>query len=168
MDRVIAEFSGDSKSVCPSGHAGKMLWPRARLSGYLVAMHFYYRTFARVALLPYIGGTVIHVVRLICDVPITDIPFAVDWFVVIIGGYAGLGLIVFRRKIPFNNSWDKTAYGLLVFHLNGSVILHSYILIVGNHDVLQIFPRWYSLLAVAYFVALGCYCLSLNRRLYFQ
>ena len=118
--------------------------------------------------LAYIGGTVIHILRLIYDVPITDIPFAVDWFIVLVGGYAGLGLIVFVRKIQFNNSWDKTAYGLLVFHLDGSVILHSYILIVGNHDVLRVFPRWYSVFAVAYFVALGCYCLSLNRRLYLK
>lgn len=29
MDPVIAEFPGDSKRLCPFGHAGKMLWPRA-------------------------------------------------------------------------------------------------------------------------------------------
>ena len=29
MNPVIAEFPGDSKRLCPSGHADKMLWPRA-------------------------------------------------------------------------------------------------------------------------------------------
>lgn len=53
--------------------------------------------------LAYIGGTVIHILRLIYDVPITDIPFAVDWFIVLVGGYAGLGLIVFVRKIQFRS-----------------------------------------------------------------
>ncbi len=40
---------------------------------------FYYRTFARVCLLPYIGGTIIHSLRLIYDFRITEIPVEVDW-----------------------------------------------------------------------------------------
>ena len=117
-------------------------------------------------LLPYIGGTIIHILRLIYDFPITEIPVAVDWVVVTVGGYAGLGLIVFANKIPFNNIWDKIAYGLLIFHLDGSVILHAYILYVGNHNALGIFPYWYSFVAVGYFLALGLYVLNLNERLY--
>ena len=127
---------------------------------------FYFRTFARVCLLPYIGGTIIHILRLIFHLPITELPFEVDWVVVIVGGYAGLGLIVFADRIPFKSRWDKIAYGLLVFHLDGSVVVHAYILSSGNNQVLAILPYGYSLFAVGYFLALGLYVINLNRRLY--
>ena len=90
----------------------------------------------------------------------------VDWFIVVIGGYGGLGLIIFANKILFKNVWDKIAYGLLIFHLDGSVILHAYILFVGNHHILNIFPFWYSFIAIAYFLALGLYVIFLNKKLY--
>jgi len=127
---------------------------------------FYYKTFARVCLLPYIGGTIIHILRIIYDFPIEEIPLEIDWFISVIEGYGGLGLIIFANKIPFKNFWDKIAYGLLIFHLDGSVILHVYILFVGNHDILNIFPYWYSLIAIGYFLALGLYVINLNKRLY--
>lgn len=127
---------------------------------------FYYKTFARVCLLPYIGGTIIHILRIIYDFPIEEIPLEIDWFIVVIGGYGGLGLIIFANKILFKNVWDKIAYGLLIFHLDGSVILHAYILFVGNHDILNIFPYWYSFIAIGYFLALGLYVINLNKKLY--
>ena len=127
---------------------------------------FYYKTFARVCLLPYIGGTIIHILRIIYDFPIEKIPLEIDWFIVVIGGYGGLGLIIFGNKILFKNIWDKIAYGLLIFHLDGSVILHAYILFVGNHDILNIFPYWYSFIAIGYFLALGLYVINLNKKLY--
>ena len=126
----------------------------------------YYKTFARVALLPYVGGTIIHILRLIYDFPIEQMPNAVHWVVVVIGGYAGVGLIVFANRVPFENLWDKVGYGLLIFHLDGSVVFHAYILIAGSNDVLRIFPYWYSFLAVAYFIGLGLYVHRLNNRLY--
>jgi len=127
---------------------------------------FYFKTFARVALLPYIGGTVIHILRLIYNLPVNKIPFEADWLVVIVGGYAGLGLIIYANRIPFQNLFDKIIYGLLIFHLNSSVIVHAYILWVGNHEVLSVFSYGYSYFAVAYFVGFGYYVLSLNKRLY--
>lgn len=127
---------------------------------------FYYKTFARLALLPYIGGTVIHIVRLIYNFPLDEMPWEADWLVVLIGGYAGLGLIIYANRIPFKNLFDKIIYGLLIFHLDGSVILHTYILWVGSHDVLTVFPYWYSFIAVGYFLGLGYYVLLLNWRLY--
>ena len=126
----------------------------------------YFRSFARVCLLPYIGGTIIHILRLVYHLPITEIPVEVDWVVVTVGGYAGLGLIIFANRIPFKNIWDKIAYGLLILHLDGSVIIHTYILYAGNHSVLGVFPYWYSYVAVGYFLALGLYVLNLNKRLY--
>lgn len=127
---------------------------------------FYYKTFARVCLLPYIGGTIIHIFRLIYNFPIEEMSWEVDWVVVVVGGYGGLGLIIYANKIPFKNIWDKIAYGLLIFHLDGSVIVHAYILFMGSHSVLNIFPYWYSFIAVGYFLALGLYVLNLNKRLY--
>ena len=127
---------------------------------------FYFKTFARVALLPYVGGSVIHIVRLIYNFPIDKIPFEVDWFVVTIGGYAGIGLIVYANRIPFCSLFDKIIYGLLIFHLNGSVILHAYILWAGSHEVLNVFSYEYSFFAVAYFMGLGYYVTLLKKRLY--
>ncbi len=127
---------------------------------------FYFKTFARLALVPYIGGTVIHILRLIYNFSIDEMPFEVDWLIVIIGGYAGLGLIVYAVRIPFHGLLDKIIYGLLIFHLDGSVILHAYILWAGSHEVLNVFSYGYSFFAVAYFVGLGYYVLRLNKRLY--
>ncbi len=127
---------------------------------------FYFKTFARLALVPYIGGTVIHILRLIYNFSIDEMPFEADWLVVIIGGYAGLGLIVYANRIPFHGLLDRIIYGLLIFHLDGSVILHAYILWVGSHEVLNVFSYGYSFFAVAYFVGLGYYVLRLNKRLY--
>ena len=127
---------------------------------------FYFKTFARLALVPYIGGTVIHILRLIYNFSIDEMPFEADWLVVTIGGYGGLGLIVYANRIPFHGLLDKIIYGLLIFHLDGSVILHAYILWVGSHEVLNVFSYEYSFFAVAYFVGLGYYVLRLNKRLY--
>ena len=127
---------------------------------------FYFKTFARVALLPYIGGTVIHILRLIYNFPIDEIPFEADWLVVIIGGYAGIGLVIYANRIPFQNLFDKMIYGLLIFHLDGSVVLHAYILWAGSHEVLNVFSYRYSFFAVAYFMAFGYYVLRLKTRLY--
>jgi len=127
---------------------------------------FYYKTFARLAILPYVGGTVIHIFRLIYNLSYEDIPFEADWLVVVVGGYAGLGLIIYANRIPFKNIWDKILYGLLIFHLDGSVILHAYILLTGSHEILSIFPYWYSFIAVGYFLGLGYYVFALNKRLY--
>jgi len=126
---------------------------------------FYYKTFTRVCLLPYIGGTIFHILRLIYHFPIEQIPSEVDWAIVILGGYGGIGLVVFRNRILFKNMWDKIAYGLLIFHLNGSVLLHAHLLVVGNHDALHIFPYWYSFIAIGYFLAFGMYVIRLIQRL---
>jgi hypothetical protein len=117
-------------------------------------------------MVPYIAGTILHIVRLVYDFEMAEIPLEVDWCVVIMGGYGGLGLVIFRNKVPFTNGWDKIAYGLLIFHLDGSVIIHASILLTGSHDILNIFPYWYSYIAVGYFSALGLYVYNLNKRLY--
>ena len=128
--------------------------------------NIYYKTFAKVAVPLYLGGTIIHISRLIFDFPITKMPVQVDWVVVLLGGYAGMGFLVFVNTISFKSNWDRFAYGLLLFHLLGSVALHMYILISNDRAIIGIFPYWYSYIAVAYFAALGFYVLRLNKRFY--
>jgi hypothetical protein len=50
---------------------------------------FYCRTYARVALLPYLGGTIVHLVRLVRGDAVIRFPDEVDYVVVFLGGYAG-------------------------------------------------------------------------------
>jgi len=66
----------------------------------------YYKTFVRVALPLYVGGTIIHICRLIFDFPITKMPAEVDWTVVLLGGYAGVGFLVFVKSISFESNWE--------------------------------------------------------------
>ncbi len=54
---------------------------------------FYYKTFARLALLPYIGGTVIHIVRLIYNFPTRRI-FPYWYSFIAVGYFLGLGYYV--------------------------------------------------------------------------
>ncbi len=108
----------------------------------------------------------LHIFRLIFDPKIEEFPMEIDWFIVLVGGYGGVGLLVFAKRIPFKNSWDKLACGLLVFHLLGSVIVHCYTIVAGNREILNLFPYEYSYFAVAYFLALGLYALRLNKKLY--
>ena len=126
---------------------------------------FYFKTFLKVALIPYVGGAVLHVLRLIYDFPLSYIPYEVDYLVTFLAGYSGVGLIVFAKRIPFINMLDKILYGFVVFHLTGSAILHGYTIIVQNHDFFKIFSYNYSYFAVLYFVIFGVYCFLLRRRL---
>lgn len=126
---------------------------------------FFRSTFARVALAPYIGGTVFHVLRLVLGFPIEEMPCELDWVVLVLGGYACAGFIRFAREVRFAGPGDKLLYGLVILHLGGSVVMHAYSLIARNHDWARVFPRWYSGLAIVYFVILGLYCLRLSRRL---
>lgn len=129
-------------------------------------MHaFFYRTFARVALLPYLGGTILHLVRIGGGQAEMHIPFEVDYFIVFIGGYAGTGFVVFIRRIPFKSIVDRVLYGLVAFHLLGSVILHARAILMDNHDFFRIFSLEYSYFAVVYFVVFGSYCFLLQRRI---
>ena len=122
-------------------------------------------TFARVALVPYLGGTVFHVLRLVLDFPTDAMPYELDWVVLVLGGYACAGFIRYAREVRFSGPWDKLLYALVILHLGGSVVLHAYSLVARDHDWATVFPRGYSYFAIAYFVVLGLYCWRLGRRL---
>ncbi len=126
---------------------------------------FHFRTFARLAVVPYAGGTVAHTLRLIYKFPLTEAPFWIHWIIVIIGGYVCTGFIFYIKRIPLKGTIDKLFYGLVIFHLGGSVIMHAYSLLMQNNDWMAVFPLNYSYFALIYFIALGLYCKSLNHRI---
>ena len=126
---------------------------------------FYFRTFAKVALLRYIGGTVVHTLRLIYKFPIVEMPFWIHWAIVLLGGYASLGFVFHVSKIKFHGIIDKVLYGLVIFHLGGSVIMHAYSLVVQNNNWMCVFSLEYSYFALLYFVGLGLYCKYLSKQI---
>ena len=125
----------------------------------------FFSTFAKAAVLPYVGGTIFHVLRLTLGFPIEEMPDELDWVVIVVGGYACAGFLRFAREVRFKGPGDKLLYLLVIVHLGVSVVLHAYSLIVGHHEWATVFPRGYSYFAVFYFVVLGAYCVALSRRL---
>lgn len=92
----------------------------------------------------------------------TDIPYLVDWIVAIGAGYGGVGFLVYFRELVAS-LWRRVATGIMILHLLASVALHVYILAVGSHSVLSVFPLAYS--AVAFFAFLGFAWLALSSQL---
>ena len=68
-------------------------------------------------MLPYIGGTVVHIFRLIYNFSLEQMPFEADWLVVVVGGYAGLGLIIYANRILSRWFQCFTYRALVVFKL---------------------------------------------------
>ena len=126
---------------------------------------FYFKTFSKIAILPYIGGTILHILRLIYYFPIEEMPYEVDVVVVLFGSYACFGFMFFIRQIKFSNTLEKILHALVIIHLGGSAVMHGYSLIVQNHNWARVFPLWYSYTAVFYFTVLGLYCVRLNHKL---
>lgn len=106
-----------------------------------------------------------HVLRLIYEFPIVEAPFIIHWVVVLFGGYATAGFVWYIRQIDFQGFMDKLLYGLVIFHLGGSVVLHAYSLITRSNDWMGFFSMGYSYFAILYFVGLGGYCWSLGKRI---
>lgn len=125
---------------------------------------FFFRTFAKLAIVPYVGGTVANILRLIYKFSLTESPFWIHWAIVVICGYVVTGFIWFVRKIEFQGTWDKFLYGTVILHLGVSVLTHLYSIITRSNSWMGIFPLNYSYFALVYFVGLGVYCYSLGKR----
>ena len=126
---------------------------------------FYFQTFTKIAVIPYIGGTIAHLLRLIYKFPLEAAPMWIHWAIVIVGGYAWIGFLLHAHNIEFKGLIDKILYGLVILHLGGSIILHGYSLIVQHNNWMKIFSLEYSYFAIVYFVVLGFYCRSLSKRI---
>jgi len=92
-------------------------------------------------------------------------PTEAHWVVTILAGYAGLGFVLNIRNVEFISMADKIIYGLIIFHLGTSVIMHVYSIIGETNEWLNIFPSLYSYFALLYFASFGYYSYRLDRRL---
>ena len=81
-----------------------------------------------------------------------DMPFIIDWFIVILGTIGVTTLVLQTRYINYRSWWEKPVHILIIAHLSVSVILHLWTIYVQNHDLYGAFPREYSYFALAYFV----------------
>ena len=126
--------------------------------------NFYFRTFARIAVVSYVGGAFAHTLRLIFRFPLVEAPAWIHWPIIFTAGYASFGFVLFIRNVKLTGVVDKILYGVVMFHLGGSAILHIYSL-VANNSWMGVFPLEFSYFALFYFVGLGFYCRNLSKRI---
>ena len=126
---------------------------------------YYAKSFARVATLIYCMGIIMLILSLIGILPITEMPNFVHYVIILFAGYGGIGFIVYSRKVKFKNIPDKIVFGLIIFHLNISAILHIYSIIANSNEWIGAFPEWYPYLAIVYFASFAYYSFRLNFRL---
>lgn len=70
--------------------------------------------FPKIVAMIYTAGTVVHILRLIFRFHVTDIPFEVDWVIVVLGPVGVVGLIVFSKH--YRLPWPLGAYHALADH----------------------------------------------------
>ncbi len=116
-------------------------------------LRFYRNSFGRVVAVVYTGGTVAQVLRLLVGFSFDDMPFWVDWALVVLGSYGGIGLLVFARQVDYRGVWEKVVHGLIAAHLLVSVAVHVWPIVVHSHAMFAVFPYGYSFFATAYFAA---------------
>lgn len=109
------------------------------------------RTFGRAVAIVYTGGTIAQTLKLILAFGWEYMPFWVDWALIVLGTYGGVGLIRYSGQIAWRGPWEKLVHWLIVTHLLASVVVHAWIVIIGSHLFFTVFPYEYSYFAVAYF-----------------
>ena len=107
--------------------------------------------FPKVVALIYTGGTVAHILRLIVRFDLTDMPFWVDWVLVILGPIGAAGLVVYATNVRYRGRWEHITHWLIFVHLSISVVFHAWIIAVQSHDAVSVFPYSYSYFAALYF-----------------
>ena len=112
-------------------------------------MNFPNRTFGRFVAVLYVFGVTLHVSRIIIGFEPSSIPRVFDVIILIGALYGGIGYLKFWKDIYFSRTVTKVLYGIITFHLLGSVIIHTFILSIPNNKILDIFPVWYSYIMVA-------------------
>ncbi len=99
----------------------------------------------------YSGGTVAQLLKLLYDFPWQEMPFIIDWLIVILGTIGIVALATRTRHIDYRGWWERPIHFLIIAHLGVSVVLHLWTVYVQNHDLYAAFPREYSYFALAYF-----------------
>ena len=100
----------------------------------------------------YSGGSIAQLLKLIYNFPWQEMPFIIDWLIVILGTIGVTTLTLETRNIDYRGWWEKPVHFLIVAHLGVSVVLHIWTIYVSNHNLYAAFPLEYSYFAVAYFV----------------
>ena len=112
-------------------------------------MNFPNRVFGRVVALLYIFGIALHISRIIIGFEPSSIPHVFDVAILIGALYGGVGYLKFWKDLYFSRTTTKVLYGIITFHLLGTVVIHALILSIPNNKILDVFPVWYSYLTVA-------------------
>jgi len=99
----------------------------------------------------YTGGTIAQLLKLFLSFPWTEMPFVIDWVIVILGSIGASGLVWFHALIVYRGVWERVIHWLIVLHLVSSVLLHIWTIAKGNHEFYAAFPYEYSYFAVLYF-----------------
>ena len=107
--------------------------------------------FPKVVAIIYTGGTVAHILRLIFRPDLTEMPFWIDWVLVILGPIGVIGLIVFSKQLHYRGRWEHITHWLIFVHLAISVVVHAWIIAVRSHDAVSVFGYNYSYFAALYF-----------------
>ncbi len=100
----------------------------------------------------YTGGSVAQLLKLIYNFPWQEMPFVIDWIIVLLGTVGAVTLAIQTRHIDHRGWWEKPIHFLIITHLGISVALHLWTIYVQNHDLYIAFPLGYSYFALAYFL----------------
>ena len=100
----------------------------------------------------YTGGSVAQLLKLVYGFPWQEMPYVIDWLIVILGTVGVLTLTIQTRHIDYRGWWEKPVHVLIIAHLGISVVLHLWTIYVQNHDLYAAFPVEYSYIALVYFL----------------
>lgn len=114
------------------------------------AVRFVRASFHATAVL-YTGGAVAQILHLVLDFPWREMPFLMDWIIIVIGSLGVVGLSLSWRRIAFRGAWEKVVHLLIAIHLLASVVTHVWAIVVRHHEMFGAFPDGYSYFAAAYF-----------------
>jgi hypothetical protein len=114
-------------------------------------LRHYEKTFARAVAIVYTGGAVAQLLHLLLKFGWQYMPFWVDWVLIVVGTYGGLGLLLFVRRVAWRGRWEQVVHGLIVAHLFMSILVHARAIIIGDHAFFTTFPHEYSYFALLYF-----------------
>ena len=108
-------------------------------------------SFSHVVAVVYTAGTVFHVVRVVVGLDLSEMPYAPDVLIVVLGSWGLAGMVLFAGEVDYRGRWERVTHGLIVAHLGVSVALHAWILLVRSHAAVAVFGVGYSYFGALYF-----------------
>jgi hypothetical protein len=124
---------------------------------------FFRRTFKYAGALAYLGEAAAHVWVLCTPNELKDLKWWADAYFLILGGYATIGLLIYPTQVKFRGCRWCVVYWITTLWTLGSVLLHAYILFIArSHEILKIFPNWYSWIGLAYCLFFTWYLATLK------